>query len=178
MRQQSISVRRAVTAALASALFSGSLCAQEAKPAKTPSTPSPAMVQLNFPEEVELKILVDYVSKRLGVKILYDEQIANKKVSIKSPGPIPADSLIGLLESVLKMKGLALVDGDINGWKRIRPVADLSQFAQPRGSKPLEALGTTTAVTQIYELKYVDPERVSQIIKPFLTQPGGNTITV
>lgn len=140
--------------------------------------PAQAMVQLNFPEEVELKLLVDYVSTRLGVKILYDEQIANKKVSIKSPGPIPADSLIGLLESVLKMKGMALVDGDVPGWKKIRVSTDLSQISQPSGNRPLEAFGMTTAVTQVYELKHVDPERISQIIKPFLTQPGANTITV
>jgi type II secretory pathway component GspD/PulD (secretin) len=136
------------------------------------------MVQLNFPEEVELRILVDYVSTRLGVKILYDEQIANKKVSIKSPGPIPADSLLNLLESVLKMKGMALVEGDVKGWKRIRPSGDLSQIAQPSGNQPLEAFGGMTAVTQVYELKFIDPERISQLIKPFLTQPGANTITV
>jgi general secretion pathway protein D len=178
MRLHLIPLCVAFSLSLTFLLLSDSARAQEPKPQKVASPPGPAMVQLNFPEEVELKILVDYVSKRLGVKILYDDQIANKKVSIKAPGPIPADSLLGLLESVLKMKGLALVDGDVKGWKRIRPTSDLSQFAQPRGNQPLESLGTTTAVTQIYELKFVDPEKVSQTIKPFLTQPGANTITV
>jgi hypothetical protein len=65
------------------------------------------MVRLNFPAEVEVKALVDYVSQRLGVKIIDDEQIANKKVCIKGPGEIPVSSLVGLLESALKMKGMA-----------------------------------------------------------------------
>jgi general secretion pathway protein D len=85
---------------------------------------------------------------------------------------------MGLLESALKMKGMALVEADVPGWKRIRATADLSQIAQPRGNQPLEAFGMTAAVTQVFELKHTDPERISQIIKPFLTQPGANTITV
>jgi general secretion pathway protein D len=136
------------------------------------------MVQLNFPEDVELKLLVDYVSARLDVKILFDEQVANKRITIKSPGQIPADSLMGLLESALKMKGLALVDAEVPGWKRIRQTGDLSQISEPGGSQPLEAFALTTAVTQVFELKFIDPEQTSQIIKPFLTQPGANTITV
>lgn len=136
------------------------------------------MVQLNFPDEVELKLLVDYVSTRMGVKILFDEQVANKRISIKSPGQIPADSLMGLLESALKMKGLALVDADVPGWKRIVQTNDLSQISKPRGDQPLENFGVTTAVTQVFELKHVEPERIAQIIKPFLTQPGANTINV
>ena len=151
--------------------------AEEPKPATTPAS-GPAQVQLNFPEDVELKMFVDYVSARLNVKILYDEQIANKKVTIKAPGQIPADSLMELLESVLKMKGMALVDGDVKGWKRIRATTDLSQISRPGGNQPLEELGTTTAVTQVFELKFTDTERLAQTIKPFLTQPGANTITV
>lgn len=144
----------------------------------TPVATGQAMVQLNFPEEVELKLFVDYVSTRLKIKILYDEQIANKKITIKAPGQIPADSLLGLLESVLKMKGMALVEGDTPGWKRIRPITELSQISRPNGDKPLESFPLTTAVTEVYELKFADPEKITQTIKPFLTQPGANTITV
>ena len=85
---------------------------------------------------------------------------------------------MGLLESALKMKGLALVDAELPGWKRIRQTGDLSQISEPGGSQPLEAFALTAAVTQVFELKHIDPERISQIIKPFLTQPGANTITV
>ena len=125
------------------------------------------------------RIFVDYVSTRLGVKILYDEQIANKKVTIKAPGQIPADSLMGLLESVLKMKGMAP-----GRWRCPRLETDSPHDATSRKSlnraatSPLETFGSSTAVTQVYELKFVDPERIGQLIKPFLTQPGANTITV
>ncbi|HEV3005957.1 MAG TPA: hypothetical protein VGX78_15930 [Pirellulales bacterium] len=95
------------------------------------------MVRLNFPAEVEVKALVDYVSQRLSVKIIYDEQIANKKVCIKGPGEIPVSSLLGLLESALKMKGMALEDAEAEGWKRIVTTAKLrSSPATKRTPRP------------------------------------------
>src|SRR5260370_21666561 len=39
-------------------------------------------------------------------------------------------------------------------------------------------MGATAGVTQAFELKHIDPQQLSQIIKPFLPQPGANTITV
>ena len=59
----------------------------------------PGMVRLNFPAEVELRTLVDYVSGRLGIKIFYDEGIANKKVSLRPPGEVPVESLLGVLQA-------------------------------------------------------------------------------
>jgi general secretion pathway protein D len=147
--------------------------AQESPPAAVVE----ANVKLNFPDQVELTLLVEYVSQRLGVKILYDEQVGNKQVTIKAPGEIPAASLLNVLESALKIKGLALVDGDVPGWKQIVPIKDLAQIAQP-GDDNLEQLGNAEAVTQAFTLKYIGPEKLATIVKPFLTEPGANTITV
>ena len=59
-------------------------------------------VKLNFPDPLPLKLLVDYVSNRLDIKILYGNDISNKKITIKAPSEIPAESLLNLLESSLK----------------------------------------------------------------------------
>src|SRR5690606_22446530 len=40
------------------------------------------MVQLNFPQQLELSVLIEYVSKSLDLNILYDEQVANKQVTL------------------------------------------------------------------------------------------------
>ncbi|QNN21543.1 hypothetical protein HED60_04390 [Planctomycetales bacterium ZRK34] len=130
-------------------------------------------IQLNLPENVELKILVDYVSERLNLNIFYDEQIANKRVTIKAPGKIPVESLLGLLESTLKMKGLALVDAEQPGWKRITQIRQLAEIAVPADEADRK---TVAAVTQIFTLQYADAQRADQIIKPFLTPQSGNSI--
>jgi type II secretory pathway component GspD/PulD (secretin) len=146
--------------------------------APAPQPDQPATVQLNFPDQVDLKLVVDYVSERLGVKILYDEELSNKKITIRAPQPIPAESLMGLLESALKIKGMAIIDAPEPGWKRIVATTDLSQIARPADGQPLADFGPTAAVTEAFELKHMPAERVSQLVQPFLTKPGANTITV
>ena len=63
-------------------------------------------------------MLIDYVSKRLGMNILYDATIAKKRFTIISPTEIPKDSLVDLMQSVLKMTGLAMVDGDQEDYRQ------------------------------------------------------------
>jgi general secretion pathway protein D len=136
-------------------------------------------VQLNFPAEIDIKAFIDYVSQRLDIKILYDEQVANKKITIRAPGSVPTGSLLSVLESALKMKGLVLVDADAPGWKRVTASSQLASVAST--DKPQEAIdkfGRGTAVTQTFTLSFVDPAVVDKYIKPFLTEPGANSVPV
>lgn len=148
---------------------------------RTPADPAnaaapPNNVQLNLPDNMELKLFIDFVSQRLGVRILYDDAINNQKITIKAPDQIPADTLDDLLQSVLKIKGFAIVDADVAGWKRIVKVDKLSNIAQPDGGRPLVDLEATEAITQSFPLKHVTPERIEEIIKPFLTEGKSDTI--
>lgn len=161
------------------------------RPAAAPSRPLAAgegilpaangggMIRLNFPDNVEVKVLVEYVSQRLGINILYDEQIGAQKVTIKAPTPIPNDSLLGVLDSALRMKGLALLDDAQPGWKRIITVKDLvgvSPVLTTAESQPTTR--PAQAVTQVFVLKHVEPQAVSPILKPFLSTPGGNSFEI
>ncbi len=131
-------------------------------------------VQLNFPNEIELKVLVDYVSQRLGVRILYDSQSVNKKVNIRAPGEIPASTLLGVLESVLKMNSLALVDADVDGWKRIVQATQLPSIARTIDrNESIEGMPLTTPVTQAFVLQRADANQLKQTLTPFLTQGSG-----
>lgn len=129
-------------------------------------------VTLNFPESVPLKTLADYVSQRLNVNFLYDDQVAAKKITIKAPGQVPVASLMGVLESALKMNGLVLLDAEEKGWKKIVPAANLAAIAQAGDGK---GLGASAALTRVFALKHIQAARADQAIKPFLTQPGGNS---
>lgn len=135
-------------------------------------------VQLTFPPETELRVLIDYVSQRLGLRFLYDEQVANKRISVRAAEPIPTASLLNVLESALKMKGLALIDGDVEGWKRIVAAGDLAQIASTQQNQSLGTTPGATPVTQTFRLLHIGPERLGQIIVPFLTKQGANTISV
>lgn len=109
---------------LAALLAAGPVAAQQTAPAPPPATrgaggDSSAVVILNFPADVELRVIVEYVAQRLGLNVLHDEQLAGKRVSLTSPARVSVDALPELLDSVLAMKGLALIDAGAPGWKRV-----------------------------------------------------------
>src|SRR5688572_15292735 len=147
------------------------------RPAAPTTAPSTAPVTLDFPAEgVELKVLADIVTRRLGIPILYDESINAKKVVIRVPKQVPESSLLGILQSALRMKQMALVDAEQPGWKQIVAAQNLAAVAkaQPRGV----AVEPGAAVTQLFTLHNNDPTRVAEAIRPFLTTPGGNVQVV
>lgn len=137
------------------------------------------MIQLNFPASVEVKVLVEYVSKRLNLNIVYDDSVGAKKVTIHSPAKIPKESLLPLLQSVLKMANLAMVDGDQANWKKIVQSQNLIAATGVIRKDPLQLLAAgETAVTQIFEICNVGASSVEPVIKPFLSQPGGNCFCI
>ena len=97
-------------------------------------------MKLNLEGEIELTALVDLVSQRLKINIIYDEKLSNNqnRVTVRAPAEMPVSSLLPLLESALKMKGFAIVDTDPKGWKRIVGTENLRQAA--RTLKPGETL--------------------------------------
>jgi len=157
---------------------------EEPAPAPSPGAAAPAdeenLIQLNFPENLEVKVLVDYVTSRLGINVLYDEGLLKRRVTISAPTKIPKESLSGLLQSVLRMSGLVLVAGDQPGWKQIVPSQNLVAVTRDiqRDAQQLADAQATTAITQVFELANVAPSAVEPVIKPFLSAPGGNSFAV
>ncbi|MEM9420574.1 MAG: secretin N-terminal domain-containing protein [Planctomycetota bacterium] len=133
---------------------------------------SSATVRLSFPPNVELRLLVDYVSERMGINILYGDEVGRARVTLKAPVDIPVEALPGVLESALRMNGLTLVDADQPGWKRIVNVQGMAAVAGRAEDDP----DANAVVTQMIELKHTDPSRLESLIRPFLTPQGANLI--
>jgi len=115
------------------------------------------MVTMDFPAEgVEIRTLVDIVTKRLGIPILYDETIAGKKIILRVPIAVPESALPGILQSALRMKGLALVDAEQPGWKQIVPAANLAALARPT-TNPADNVSAITLVIPFAKGSYWNP---------------------
>src|SRR5258706_10692254 len=119
-------------------LFFACLCAAPVVLAQTGAAPAATQgaidkaVTMDFPAEgVELRLLADIVTKRLKIPILYDETINNKRVVIRVPVDVPESSLLGVLQSALRMKQMALVDAEQPGWMKIVPAQNLTALAKP-----------------------------------------------
>jgi general secretion pathway protein D len=151
------------------------------QPASATSQPADdGMIQLNLPENIEAKLLIEYVTKRLKINILYDSGVGSTRLTIYAPTKIPKSSLLGLLQSVLKISGLAMIDADEPGWKQIVRSKDLLEISQGMEHDPTKLAGRkpTTAITQVFKLEHVDIASVTKTIKPFLSTPGGNTFSI
>lgn len=139
--------------------------------------PASETVELNLPENLPLKVLLDFVSEKLALNILYDEDIAAQRVTLRAQGALPNESLRGVLESVLQAKGYALVATEQPQWLRVVQSKDLASTAAlvaGEGIRPPDAM----VVTQIFRLLHTSSSDVSQLIRPFMTQPGGSVVAV
>lgn len=105
--------------------------AEAQAPATATAAAEEGLIQLNLPPVVDLKLLIDYVSKRMSMNIIYDESLAGTKVTILSPTKIRKEELVDLLRNALKMSGLELVDTSMPNWKTIGRKA-LVRFVQVR----------------------------------------------
>ncbi len=142
--------------------------------------PEPGMIALNFPENLELKALIDYVGQRRGINFIYDQSIVNKRVTIKAPKSIPADSLMTLLDSTLKMNGLAMTETEVEGMLRIdtAKASLLADSVGPHaGADAMPAARPTLAVTRVFELEHGKPSEVNAVVAPFLSSTTAANVT-
>ncbi|HSZ54309.1 MAG TPA: secretin N-terminal domain-containing protein [Tepidisphaeraceae bacterium] len=128
------------------------------------------LVTMDFPADgIDVTVLADIVTRRLHIPILYDETIRGKKVVIRVPVKVPESALMGILQSALRMKQLALVDAEEPGWKQIVAAQTLAGVAKPvDAGVPAEG-----PIAQVFVLSHNDPSKVAEALRPFLTQPGG-----
>jgi len=138
------------------------------------------LIELDFPADMEVTVLIEYVSRRLGINIVYDESVRKKRVTVLSPARVPRDSLLGLLRSVLKVSGLMLVDTEQADLKKVVVDKDLLSVTSTLESDVAElaAAEATTPITQVFQLHHAAPESVAKAVKPLLGEPGGNSFTV
>ncbi len=159
-------------------------CQTEIQPLPAPAGRPEATIRMNLQGDVPLDALVGYLSTRLGIRFEYDDAIATRRVTIRTPEEIPVESLPALLGNVLRTEGLALVDSEREGWKRIvevRQMAPLSQIQSGQWSPrddDAARLNPATPVTQVFVLENLSAASVADVLQPFLSGEGANLAAV
>ncbi len=145
----------------------------------SPATPGEGTIRMSLQGDVQLDALVGYLSQRLGMNFEYDASIASRRVTIRTPNEIPLASLPVLLGSVLRTEGLAIVDSDLPGWKRIVAVTDMTRFATP-GNAPevLRRSGPAAVVTQVFVVKNLSADSLAIVLKPFMSSDSAGLIAL
>ena len=145
------------------AASSASLTVKPAQPGGVP------MITLNFADTVDVRVLAKWVSEVTNQTFAYDDSFQGT-VMLEAPKEVPESSLLPLFESILKLKGFAMVQqGDL--------VMIVKSAAAPALDTPMvltnqeSSAQGTEFINQIITLKHADPTTVSAAIAPFLSRP-------
>ena len=139
----------------------------------------PGVVQINLQGEITLDVLVRYLSERTGLKVLYEPDLAARTITLRTPGEIPLAALPTVLDSALRAQKLALVDAEIEGWKRIVELQGATRYApQSTAAEVLSRGGAATPVTQIIRLEYLQADGLVEVLEKFLTDQAADVTAI
>jgi len=125
------------------------------------------MVTLNFADNIDVRVLAKWISEVTGQAFAYDEAFQGS-VRLEVPKELPETALMPLFESVLKLKGYALVRrGDLVMIVQSAAAAKLDTNVV----LPAEELGAegTDFVSKVVDLTYADADTVAGAVRPFMT---------
>lgn len=155
----------------------------------------PGQVDLQLAGEIELGILIDIISERLGVNIVSSSEHDKKKVLIRSNEPIPEASLLSLLEISMRSHDLILAPSTDPHWYTIVDSKDLLAAASdnedakperpqlPNARKPFreqleQRPRPRTVELRILRPKHISVDRAQEVVKNFLTKQGSTTLAI
>ncbi len=175
-RNFAVLLRSAAFAGILSLAFCCVASGQDSRPLPAPAAPT---LRLSTQGEVPLADFIDYVSQRLGIQILYDDSLRQKKVNLIAPDPIPVASLSEILQSVLINEGLVVTDADAQGFRRITTNEQIPRVARPsdRG-EDLSSVESAVPLTRVFVLSKSLPSDAAELIKPFLTAQGASAVPI
>lgn len=129
------------------------------------------IIELNLSGPTSLPRLVEAVSRQMNVRYLYSADLANRQVTVYTPARFPKRALPALLGSLLKGENLAIVDSEVEGWKRIVDIADIVPNATPGEATDILARdGPAGVVTQVVPVRYANITSLSGMLRPFLSK--------
>lgn len=136
-------------------------------------------VEFNFQGPIRLDDFLNYISSRIGARFEYSATTGNRQIVLRASGPVPLASLPSLLASILRTEGLVMIESNVPGWKRIVDVKEMVKFAPvDEAENVLQRDGVATPVTQIFTLHDVSADTLTTILKPFMTDPGSNLLSL
>lgn len=170
--------RRAGTAALAAVLAALASAAQ-AQEGERPEAPAEArqaasadpaddLITMDF-QDVDLPVLVKFISEITGRNFIIDERVKGK-VTIISPSKITIDEAYQVFLSVLQVKNLTTVPA--GAVTKIVPAQEAKSSTLP-SVFPDETVGATDEmITRLMQLRNVDAGQIVSIIQPLISPNG------
>ncbi len=144
--------------------------AAEATPSSPPGTAPapkpPVYMSMDF-TDVDLPVLIKFISEQTKKNFIFDERVQGK-ITIISPRRITLDEAYNVFLSVLHVKGFATVEQD--NTIKIVPLRDVKQENLPTGTDGGEP--SSRFITRLIPLQYVDTADVVNLLTPLVSKDG------
>lgn len=156
---------------LSSVLAPAAALAQQ-PPAANGATPrqngAPAQqITLNL-KDADIAALISTVAEVTGRNFIVDPRV-KAKVTVISKGPMPADQLYSVFQSVLQVHGFSAVESD--GVTKIIPDINAKQIAVPTVDRRAGVVGDEI-VTRVIPVQNVPVAQLVPILRPLVPQQG------
>jgi hypothetical protein len=138
--------------------------AASATPAK--SKP-PVYISMDF-TDVDLPVLIKFISEQTKKNFIFDERIQGK-ITIISPRRISLEEAYNVFLSVLHVKGFATVEQE--NTIKIIPLRDIKQAGLPTVTGKGEAPGAGF-ITRLIPLQYIDVAEILTLLTPLVSKEG------
>jgi general secretion pathway protein D len=126
-----------------------------------------AMITMDF-QDVDLTVLIKFISELTGKNFILDEKAKGKKVTVISPTKITKEEAYKVFESILEIKDLATVpSGRVI---KIVPAKDAMEKSLRTVVGQERAPDSDTLITRLVSLDYVDPNEMVKILKPLMSR--------
>jgi len=125
------------------------------------------MITMDF-QEVELPVLIKFISELTGKNFIVDEKVKGKKVTVISPTKITKDEAYAVFESILDIKGLTTVPaGKVI---KILPTKEATAQSLKTIVGKERAPVSDIMITRLIPLEYVNGDEIVKILKPLMSR--------
>ncbi len=119
-----------------------------------------ATINLAEPGAIDMRALVQFAAQQEKFQLILDNEQFNNatnKVIFFSRVEVNRSTMMMLVQEVLRANGFALVDAQVDGWKRVTTLPDVVHFAKVT---PVDQIHQAEFeyVTAIFEMQHITPE--------------------
>jgi general secretion pathway protein D len=152
-------------------LISGALVVSSQLPAQPPPAPAPVPAAAQsappfFLTNASLLEVIDILCKTLKISYILDAKVKGGSVTINTYGDMKVSDLRPILETILRMNGLAMVQ--VGNLYRIVQVADSTRLPIHPQTNMKEFPDDESMLLNMIFLKYMTATEMEGILKPFL----------
>lgn len=139
-------------------------------------------ISIDF-KDVEIEILIKFISDLTGTNFILDPRIKNKRITIMSPKKISVTGAYQLFKSVLEIQGLALVQS--GKATKIIPASEAAQNSVETRLYEKTGQSNENFISQLIQLNYADANEIKKLFATLISKnskivsyPQTNTILI